>query len=398
MSKYYSAISAFIDEHRDEMLDKWKTFVNLEGRYDEKDNVEKAQAWFRTELEDAGFETHTVESRPDRCSVLIAELGRERHGKPIVFAGHLDTVHAKGAFGCENPFRIEDGKAYGPGVLDMKGGLIIALYVAKALQSLGFDANPIKMVIAGEEEGDHIGTDVDKLFTEESRGALFALNMETGHITNSLCVGRKTQYTVFATVHGKGGHAGNEFLKGSNALNEAMRKVSKLLELVDAERGIYVTPSVMHCGSNTSSIPDKCEFAVDMRIPNDKEGERMRDEIDRIMRTAYVAGTTTEYELVTAKLHAFEPSDKILWLWNEINRVAQEDGFEAFGKITLGGASDTGSVARADIPVLCSCGVIGEFNHNIREYAVVQSMFDRAKIFTDAVVEISGFDKEKTTV
>lgn len=388
-------VCKYIDDHRDEMIEKWKTFVNLEGRYDEKENVEKAQAWFRAELEATGFKTRTAPSRPDRCSVLLAELGEGRPGKPILFAGHLDTVHPKGAFGCENPFRIEDGKAYGPGVLDMKGGLIIALYVCKALQEIGFDTNPIKMVVAGEEEGDHVGTSVDQLFTEESRGALLALNMETGHITNSLCVGRKAQYTFFATVHGKGGHAGNEFTKGHNALNEAVYKITELLKIVDLDRGTYVTPSVMHCGKNTSSIPDRCEFAVDVRISNAAEGSRVKEAVDKIMKTAYVPGTTTEYELVTANLFAFEPNEKILWLWNEMNRVAQECGYEPFGKITLGGASDTGAIARADIPVLCSCGVIGEFNHSLKEYAVVQSMFDRAKIFTEALVELGGYTGEK---
>lgn len=382
MNAYYDQICKYIDDHHDEMIKKWKTFVNLEGRYDEKENVEKAQAWFRAELEDAGFETYTVPSRPDRCSVLIAELGKDRPGKPIMFGGHLDTVHPKGAFGCENPFRIEDGKAYGPGVLDMKGGLIIALYVCKALQSIGFASNPLKMVVAGEEEGDHVGTDVDKLFTEESQGALFALNMETGHITNSLCVGRKTQYTFFATVHGKGGHAGNEFTKGHNALNEAVFKVTEMLKLVDLDRGTYVTPSVMHCGKNTTSIPDLCEFAVDVRISNAAEGERIKEAVDQIMKTSYVPGTTTDYELVTAKLREFEPNEKILGLWNEVNKVAEENGFEKFGKITLGGATDTGAIALADIPVLCSCGVVGEFNHNLKEYAIVDSMFSRAKIFT----------------
>ena len=94
----------------------------------------------------------------------------------------------------------------------------------------------------------------DRLFTEECKGALCAFNMETGHITNSLCVGRKTQYTFRATVHGKGGHAGNEFAKGRNALHEAVLKVADLIPLTDLDKGTSVTASVMHCGKNTSSL------------------------------------------------------------------------------------------------------------------------------------------------
>ena len=138
MSKYFDQINAYIDSHKDEMIEKWKQLVNLEGRFDEKENVEKAQAWLRKEMEAAGFRCWTEPSRSDRCSVLLGILGEDRPGKPVVFGGHIDTVHPKGSFGGENPFYIEDGKAYGPGVLDMKGGIIIALYVAKALEELGY--------------------------------------------------------------------------------------------------------------------------------------------------------------------------------------------------------------------------------------------------------------------
>lgn len=388
MKEYREQVCRYIDAHREEIIEKWEHFVNLEGRYDEKENVENAQAWFRGELEAAGFRTWTVESRPDRCSVLLGILGEDRPGKPIVFGGHMDTVHPKGSFGKENPFYIEDGKAYGPGVLDMKGGIVLALYVSKALESLGHNAHPIKFVLAGEEEGDHVGTDVDLLFTEECKGALCAFNMETGHITNSLCVGRKTQYTFFVTVHGKGGHAGNEFTKGHNALSEAVLKINEMMKVTDLDKGTTVTPSVLHCGKNTTSIPDLCEFAVDVRIMNEQEGKRVRDTFDQIVKHAYVPGTETEYRLEFAKLHAFEPNEKIMKLYNFVNQVAEENGFEKFGKIILGGASDTGAIARADIPALCSCGVVGEFNHNRREYALVESMFTRAKIYTLAILSM----------
>lgn len=390
---YREQVCQFIDAHRDEMIKKWKQFVNLEDHYEEKENVEKAQAWLRAEMEAVGFRCWTAPSRPDRCSVLLGLWGEENPGKPVVFAGHIDTVHPKGSFGTDDPFYIEDGKAYGPGVLDMKGGVIIALYVVKALASLGYDERPIKFLFAGEEEGDHVDTDVDLLFTEECKGALCAFTMETGHITNSLCVGRKTQYTFIATVHGKGGHAGNEFEKGHNALHEGILKLADLITLTDLEKGTTVTASVMNSGqaNNTSSIPDLCNFMVDVRIMNEAESKRIEEAFERVMNHAYVPGTTTEYTLRRAKLHEFEPNEQILKLWNFVNKTALDNDFAPFGQITLGGASDTGSIVRAGIPALCSCGVIGEFNHNRREYAVVESLFDRAKIYTLAMLSLSKF-------
>ena len=390
MNQYYNEINRFIDAHKDEMVEKWKTLVNMEGHYDEKENVERAAGWLKNEFEQEGFQCRIHEVMKERAGILVGVLGSDRPGKPVIFSGHFDTVHHSGSFGKENPFEIRDGKAYGPGVLDMKGGIIISLYVVKALNHLGYNEHPIKILYAGEEESDHIGNDADIFYTEESKGALCAFNMETGHIENRLCVGRKTQYTVRAKVHGLGGHAGNEFTKGKNAVHEAIFKAAELTKLTDLDRGTTVTVSVINSGTNTNttSIPDLSEFAVDIRVFSDEIGKKVLEDVDQIMKKVFVEGTTTEYYVDLAKLHPFEPNPQIMRLFSLVNQVAADHGFAEFGQIQLGGASDAGAIAAAGIPVLCSCGPIGEFNHNVREYAVVDSLFERAKIYALTVTEI----------
>ena len=390
MNQYYNEINRFIDAHKDEMVEKWKTLVNMEGHYDEKENVERAAGWLKNEFEQEGFQCRIHEVMKERAGILVGVLGSDRPGKPVIFSGHIDTVHHSGSFGNENPFEIRDGKAYGPGVLDMKGGIIISLYVVKALNHLGYNEHPIKILYAGEEESDHIGNDADIFYTEESKGALCAFNMETGHIENRLCVGRKTQYTVRAKVHGLGGHAGNEFTKGKNAVHEAIFKAAELTKLTDLDRGTTVTVSVINSGTNTNttSIPDLSEFAVDIRVFSDEIRKKVLEDVDQIMKKVFVEGTTTEYYVDLAKLHPFEPNPQIMRLFSLVNQVAADHGFAEFGQIQLGGASDAGAIAAAGIPVLCSCGPIGEFNHNVREYAVVDSLFERAKIYALTVTEI----------
>lgn len=390
MNQYYNEINRFIDAHKDEMVEKWKTLVNMEGHYDEKENVERAAGWLKNEFEQEGFQCRIHEVMKERAGILVGVLGSDRPGKPVIFSGHIDTVHHSGSFGKENPFEIRDGKAYGPGVLDMKGGIIISLYVVKALNHLGYNEHPIKILYAGEEESDHIGNDADIFYTEESKGALCAFNMETGHIENRLCVGRKTQYTVRAKVHGLGGHAGNEFTKGKNAVHEAIFKAAELTKLTDLDRGTTVTVSVINSGTNTNttSIPDLSEFAVDIRVFSDEIGKKVLEDVDQIMKKVFVEGTTTEYYVDLAKLHPFEPNPQIMRLFSLVNQVAADHGFAEFGQIQLCGASDAGAIAAAGIPVLCSCGPIGEFNHNVREYAVVDSLFERAKIYALTVTEI----------
>ncbi|MGI6029105.1 MAG: M20/M25/M40 family metallo-hydrolase [Candidatus Heteroscillospira sp.] len=390
MNKYFDQINAFIDAHHDEMLEKWAALVNLEGHYSEKEKVEAARAWVKAEFEAEGFVCSVHEVAENRCGILDGVLGAGRHGKPILFGGHIDTVHMSGSFDGPNPFKIVDGKAYGPGVLDMKGGIVIALYVVKALNSIGYDERPIRIIFAGEEESDHIGNNADLYYQEHAKGAVCAFNMETGHIENCLCLGRKTQYTIRGKVHGLGGHAGNEFTKGKNALHEAMLKLTEIMKLTELDKGTTVTVSMLRagCPENQTSIPDLAEFIIDLRIFSADLGKELLAKVEKLLNTTYIEGTTTEYTVDFAKLYAFFANDRTYNFFNHLNSVAEENGFEQFGEIKLGGASDAGSISMAGVPVICSAGVIGEYNHNRREYAVVQSLFDRAKIYATAITEM----------
>ncbi len=388
MEKMYKSICTYIDSHRDEMLNKLIELVNLEGHFEEKDNVEVAQAWFRKELEAEGFQCRKREVAPDRCGILVAELGAGRPSKPIMFSGHVDTVHHKGSFGGNNPCFVEDGKIYGPGVLDMKGGLIIALYAVKALNNMGYNAHPIRFVIVGEEESDHVGNDGDKILTEESMGALCCFNMETGKLQNAICTQKKSQFTYYMTVDGVGGHAGNDFLKGRNAINEACYKILEIIKLTDLKQETTVTTAVIKGGGHTSGIADHCEVVFDIRVTNEAEAKRTMEAMFEIAGRTYIEGTTTKLDYYRAKLLPLKEDDASLRFFNLINKVAVEQDFPEFEKLHLGGASDAGNIQAAGLPVVDNCGIRGEFAHNRKEYGVVESLYDRAKIFAGAVLKI----------
>lgn len=388
MEKLYEDISAYIDGHREEMLEKLIEFVNLEGHFEEKENVEIARAWFQRELEAEGFECRVREVAPDRAGILIGVLGKDRPDKAVLFSGHVDTVHHKGSFGGDNPCRVEDGLIYGPGVLDMKGGLIIALYAVKALNAAGYEAHPIKFLVDAEEESDHVGNDCDKYMTEESRGGLAAFNMECGELKNRLCTARKSQFTFYLTVDGVGGHAGNDFLRGKNAIHEAVCKIEEIIKLTDLDQGTTVTTAVIKGGGHTSGIADHCEVVFDVRVNNEEEAKRILDSMYEIARRTYIDGTTTKLDHYRAKLAPLRETEDVLRFFNLINKVAVESGFEPFGKIYRGGATDAGNIYAAGVPVVDACGIRGDFAHNKKEYGVLESLYDRAKIFAGAVAKI----------
>ena len=396
MNKYYDSVIAFVQAHREEMLEEWETLVNMEDHFSDPAATRKVRDWLQGQMEREGFSCQTFDDlAPGYTGPLVGILGKDRPGKPVIFSGHLDTVQPMGSFG-EKPFFIEDGKAYGPGVLDMKGGIIIALYVVKALSSLGYRTRPIKFVFAAEEESSHTeeANRVTPFFTEQAGGALCAFNMETGPITNCLCTGRKAKYEWFVTVHGVGGHAGNDFARGRNALHEAAIKIAALSKLSDPEKGTTVTASVCHAGTAEviCSIPEVCEFIVETRFTCTEEQERILREMTAILTETYIEGTSTEFRRNTPQFLAFHPTGPILEFLDFLNSVAKENGFPEFGSVQLGGASDAGAIAASGIPTLCSCGVIGQFNHNPKEYAVVESLFDRTKLYTLAVLSLPSAD------
>ena len=288
------AIAAFIEEKKEEMLALWKELVNLESYVGEADHVTAVLRRVQQELEAEGFDCRLVEVGGGWAGTLVGTLGADRPGKPILFSGHLDTVFPAGSWGPA-PFRIEDGKAYGPGALDMKGGVVIALYVAKALNHIGYRQTPIKVIFSGNEEKGHVGSTGDQVFLEEARGCQFAFNMETGLHTGELCVGRKGHLGCHVEVTGIESHAGNDFESGRSAIEEAAHKILAIQALTDLEEGTTVNVGVIQGGTVPNAVPGSCRFEVDIRVAKEEGRSRIKRMLPPIVEHCTVPGTSATY-------------------------------------------------------------------------------------------------------
>lgn len=383
-------IEAYVDSHREEMIDRWRELVNLEGKADELEAMDAVVSHLLKLFAEAGVSCHLEQAHPQAAKVLVGEIGSGRPGKPVLFGGHYDTVFKKGAFGPA-PFRIdEDGKAHGPGCLDMKGGIIITLYVIKALEAAGYSERPIRIVFCGDEEGGtyHFNYSA-KIIRKAAEGCLCGFNMETGPINNDLCVGRKGAFNTHFSVDGVSAHSGNNFEAGRNAIVEAAHKILAIDRMTDMEKGSHMNVAIVNGGKVWSSVPDHCEVTFSGRFALNSEMERVLDEVDRLMKTTFVEGTTTHYEPPTnLLLQVYEQSDENMALWKFCDEVSRENGYGAMGHVFLGGGSDAVQMAMAGTPTLCSCGVRGEWNHTDREYAVVESLFSRTKLWCAVVQKL----------
>ena len=386
MKELLSQISSYIDQHQAEIIETWRDVVNAESYHAEAANVNLCAAKLRQEFEKEGFVCRSIPVGENSGDTLTGILGAERSGAPILFSGHMDTVFPKGKFG-ENPFRIEDGKAYGPGVLDMKGGIVIALYAIKALNHIGYDKRPIKIIFAGDEECLHFGANTADIMIEEARGAACAFNMETGLIDDSLCVSRKGKSEIQVFVEGVEAHAGNDFGSGRNAIVEMAKKVADFAELTNIEVGTTVSPGVIHGGTMSGAVPKHCELAIDMRATKVAEMDKVKKQAEAICGKTYIDGTTTTFKYTTEML-PFERTEAGMAFYEKVAQLAASSGLGEHACKDLGGSSDAAYLTIAGVPTICSCGVRGQWNHTVREYAIVDSMYERAKLWASVIVQL----------
>ncbi|MBP7753601.1 MAG: M20/M25/M40 family metallo-hydrolase [Veillonella sp.] len=378
-------VEEYVLAHREEIVKTFEELINIKDFWRDVDGVNAVGEWLKDAFEAEGFECELVEFSPQAGKLLTGTLGAHRSGAPIMFAGHMDTALASDLYE-DNPFRIEDGCAYGPGVLDMKGGIIIALYVVKALNAIGYADRPIKIMFAPDEEGLHNYTTVAEYIKEHSSGCLFALNMETGLMDNGLAVGRKGRLGIDVFVTGKSAHAGAAFEDGISAIVEMAQKVMAFQALTDLAKGTTVNIGTINGGTIPNAVPGECMCQLDVRFTTADEMNRVKAAIDEICNTSYVPGTTCTYKELNA-FTPFETNDAVMKLYNFMAGIAKSYGYADTKPTQVGGCSDATFIQAAGTPVLCSCGVRGNWNHTLREFAEVESLYDRIKWYSAAIID-----------
>lgn len=381
-------IDGYIDDHRAEMIDMWRDFVDTRSDTLYREKTE-AMAWKLAEsLQAAGCSCEMTELG-ERCGPgIVAWWGKENPGTPILFSGHYDTVTLEG----EHPFSMdEEGCAHGLGCLDMKGGIVMAIWVLKALQMLGWHERPVKLVFVGDEENGHQFGSAKEFLLEHTGGMAAAFNMETGLVSNEICVGRKGTGQAALTVYGVAAHSGNNYTDGRSAVTEMAHKILELEALTDLAANTTVAVTMLKGGTTMNSIPPICTATVDLRFGSVGEHDRVLREMEHICAHTTVPGTTAEFQYKEF-MRPFDITPAGKALAGFVSMVSEDLGYGGMGQTFLGGGSDAAFIAAAGTPCICSIGVQGQFNHSDREYALVESLFRRTKLLTSCVLRLDEFE------
>lgn len=377
----------YIDDHRDEMMALWQELVNRESGSADKDGVDKVQARIKKILEAEGATVRMVEYET-AGNMLIAEIDGDPAQAPVLFLGHVDTVFKTGT-AEKRPFTVRDGKAYGPGVLDMKGGVVAFLYAIKALRAAGFSERPIKVVLAGDEETGHIASNAAEVFVQEARGCAAAFDCETGFTDDGIVVGRKGVAQFTMEVRGVAAHVGNDPENGRSAIVEIAHKLLAIEKLTDWKAGTSFNVGVITGGTVPNATPDYAKIQIDVRFVDENAVPQFTGQLEAIAAKTYVSGTMTT---LTAG-SCFKPmttTEGVKQLFRLVRETYTENGFGTPYEKTVGGGADSAYTVIAGVPTVCAMGVKGGRNHTPEEYAVVDSLFERSKLLAACVLKLNS--------
>lgn len=378
-------IAVYIDGHRDAMIDFWRQLVQIESGSANKAGVDAVAHRVQEELDTIGAHTEIHEMKR-AGNMLVSVLNEDVPEAPVLLLGHMDTVFPDGTVAAR-PFTLRDGKAYGPGVLDMKGGVTIAVFAMKALKEAGWAKRPVRLVLAGDEEVGHCDSDCDQQIMEQARGAVAAFNCESGRLGNEVVVQRKGALTYRMDVTGIAAHAGNEPEKGRSAILEVAHKVIAIQNLTDWQQGTTYNVGVISGGTVANAVPDTASILIDVRYLKKEYVPDIENKLQDVARTNYVNGTKASL----TRLSCCIPMERMTETDGLLAKV--QDAYASFGMprpsgITVGGGSDSAYTVAAGVPTICAMGVEGSRHHSPEEYASVESLYARAKALAYVVTMV----------
>ncbi|MFM8776255.1 MAG: M20/M25/M40 family metallo-hydrolase, partial [Actinomycetota bacterium] len=286
-----------------------------------------------------------------------------------LIVGHHDTVFPLGTT-ATRPFSVDGDVARGPGVFDMKAGLVQAIHGLSAIR----DSYHVEMLITADEE---VGSYASReLIEARARATGAVLVLEPSADGGALKIARKGVGTFTVQIAGRASHAGLEPEKGVNALVELAAQVPKIVAMARPELGTTVTPTVATAGNSENVVPDAAMIKVDVRVVLPEEKDRIEREMSQLQTV--VAGATLKVSGSVNRPPMHESAGRKLF--GVAEKVAAELGIKNLQGVAVGGGSDGNFTAAIGVPTLDGMGAVGGGAHAVSEHVLVSQMAERAAL------------------
>ena len=369
---------------RPDVIQLLERLVNIDSGTGGEKGLDQVGAIVADEAKKLGMRVEFSSAAPAAGKNLVATLQGTGIAKILLMA-HMDTVFADGT-AAARPFRIQGERAYGPGVMDDKGGIVTALFGIKLLQRMKFtDFKQITLFVNTNEETSSKGS--AKLIAELAQQHDVTLNMEPGRVADGLVVWRKGTADLQIDVKGKSAYAGVAPEAGRNAAMEAAHQMLQMAALGDAAKLTTVNFTVFNAGGRTNVIPNAATVRGDMRATDAAEFDRVEKDMARLAGNKSIAGT----EVTTRLVRGMTPMPRTART-EALAARAQAIYGELGLKLTMegsGGAADANFASGAWAAVLDGFGIVGGGIHTEDEYAELNSIPPRLYLLTRMIMDVS---------
>jgi glutamate carboxypeptidase len=370
-----------VNRQRPQMLEMISQLVRVESPTEDWAAVNRCVSLVEGWIKASGGKSQRRKQK-SAGDLLVGRFGPQSRSKPLMLLGHLDTVWPMGTL-KKMPFRLAQGRAWGPGVLDMKAGVVMALSALRILEEAGQLTRPVVFLLNSDEE---TGSQHSRSLTEslaKKCEAVFVL--EPAQAPNAAYkTARKGVGNYRIQVQGVPAHSGVDFSQGHSAILELGRQIERASAFTDPARGITVNAGVMGGGTRSNVVPAEAWAEFDVRIARLRDVERL----DRRFRSLRPVDRHCRVE-VTGSLNRppMERTPGTVNLFRRAATMANGLGFQ-LQEAATGGGSDGNFTSALGIPTLDGMGAVGEGAHADRESILLDALVPRTALLA---AMIGGF-------
>jgi glutamate carboxypeptidase len=358
-----------------------RELVEIESPSDDKAAVERVAAAVATKFDALGGHVRFHQSQ-EFGNHLQVDFPGKRPGRPVLLLGHYDTVYPLGTL-ATMPCRVADGRLWGPGVLDMKSGIVLMLAAIEALQILHKELpRPVTVLLVSDEEVGSSSRPITESLAKKSAAVLVC--EPSYELRGAVKTARKGVGEYALKVTGKAAHSGLDFEKGQSAILELAQQITAIAKLVDLKRGLTLNVGVVQGGTRSNVVPAEATAVLDVRV------ERMPDavSIDRKLRALQTFNRKCKLEIKGGvNRPPMERTAGVAELYQKARDVAQSLGWK-LEEASVGGGSDGNFTAALGIPTLDGLGGVGEGAHAQHESIVISELPRRAALLAGLIERI----------
>lgn len=377
-------MDVFFKNKEQEMLSLLERLVNIDSGSMDKEGVDTIGDLLKKEYEKIGFHVETIQQDLQGNHLVIQH--KDMKNPEIMAVAHMDTVFAKGTAQLR-PFTVRGGRAYGPGVIDMKASHVLLLYALKALvekEQAGLE-NLVIILTSDEEIGSHTSRALIEAHTENKK---YALIMEPARQNGALVTARRGAAEYALHVTGKSAHSGIAPEAGRSAIEELAQKIIKLHRLSDYKKGYSVNVGVIEGGNTVNTVAPSAVAHVDVRFSDMEQAIWLENQIHDICAIPDVEGTTIEVKGGIERPPMVK-NDQTVQLLEVIKVIGSELGI-IIEDMATGGGSDASFTSAKGVATIDGLGPIGGNAHSEGEYLEVGSLIKRTELLANIIHRLTN--------